>query len=277
MSDVFGEAAGAEAQSGTEKPLTDQERALVTRLLSDPFAFPMVFKTWLINFLEGSDILLPRSSVQGLSLLLGSGGGSGVMGLLPAGLILPWGAVSAPEGALLCNGAAYSRTAYKRLFDSIGTTFGAPDANTFNVPDLRRRLPFGQGASRAIGTSDGLAEASRDINHNHDFGQTSNSGGSHSHGVSGGTDTQGSHQHAPTSGEFALTDATTMTFSPGSGVFRASNRSSTLQAAGGHSHNLSGAGTDTHGGHSHFVSGPTSGGGPKDRPSFLTVGYIINY
>lgn len=40
-------------------------------------------------------------------------------------------------GTLLCNGGAYSRTTYSRLFSKIGTTWGAGDGNTtFNVPNL---------------------------------------------------------------------------------------------------------------------------------------------
>ena len=68
--------AGEEARFGTvgveaeDRPLTDQERALLIRLLSDPFSYPIIFKTWLVSFLESSDILLPRSSIQGLTTLL---------------------------------------------------------------------------------------------------------------------------------------------------------------------------------------------------------------
>ncbi len=44
---------------------------------------------------------------------------------------------SAPEGYLICNGAAYSRTTYAALFAAIGTKYGSGDGSTtFNVPDL---------------------------------------------------------------------------------------------------------------------------------------------
>ena len=47
---------------------------------------------------------------------------------------------TAPEGYLLENGAAVSRTAYGDLFALIGTTFGAGDGSTtFNLPDSRGR------------------------------------------------------------------------------------------------------------------------------------------
>ena len=263
MSDIFGEAASSEAESGTERPLSDQERAVVTRLLSDPFAFPMQFKTWLISFLEGSDLLLPRSSVQGLSDLLGSGGGQGVLGLLPAGLILPFGGAAAPTGALLCNGAAYGRTAYKRLYDAIGTTFGAPDANNFNVPDLRRRIPWGAGASVAVGASDGKAETSRHIDHHHFFQDTKTVN------VSGSTGGGGSHSHSlpgRTGQTFNIRGAATGTQVPYlEGVDPASTG-----GVGDHSHGFSGSGTAA-------IAGDTQGGFEANHPSYLVVGFIINY
>lgn len=43
-----------------------------------------------------------------------------------------------PTGWLECNGQEVSRTSYARLFQRIGTAFGAGDgATTFNLPDLR--------------------------------------------------------------------------------------------------------------------------------------------
>ena len=63
---------------------------------------------------------------------------------------------SVPEGYLLCNGAAVSRTLYADLFDAIGTIYGAGDGSTtFNVPDFRDRYPIGVGTN-VLGTK--LAE-----------------------------------------------------------------------------------------------------------------------
>lgn len=65
-------------------------------------------------------------------------------GLLPAGCVIPYAGSSAPSGYLLCNGQAVSRTTYADLFAAIGTTFGTGDGSTtFNVPDLRGRVPAG--------------------------------------------------------------------------------------------------------------------------------------
>ena len=61
---------------------------------------------------------------------------------LPTGTIITWAANNVPDGYLLCNGAAISRATYARLFNVIGTTWGAGDGNTtFNLPNLIDRLP----------------------------------------------------------------------------------------------------------------------------------------
>ena len=67
--------------------------------------------------------------------------------LIPSGVISPYAGASAPTGFLLCDGAAVSRTTFAALFAIASTTYGVGDgATTFNVPDLRARLPLGRGA-----------------------------------------------------------------------------------------------------------------------------------
>lgn len=53
------------------------------------------------------------------------------------GEIFPYAGTSQPPGALLCNGAAVSRTMYPDLFAEIGVTYGSGDGSTtFNLPNL---------------------------------------------------------------------------------------------------------------------------------------------
>ena len=55
-------------------------------------------------------------------------------------------------GTLLCNGGAYSRTTYSRLFSKIGTTWGAGDGNTtFNLPNFGDRVIQGSGTRGSVG------------------------------------------------------------------------------------------------------------------------------
>jgi microcystin-dependent protein len=67
---------------------------------------------------------------------------------------------SIPVGSLLCDGTAYARVDFPLLFAAIGTTWGAPTASEFNVPDLRGRSPVGSGtgpglSSRFVGQTFG--------------------------------------------------------------------------------------------------------------------------
>ena len=60
------------------------------------------------------------------------------------GAIKPWTKATAPDGYLLCDGAAVSRTTFADLFAVIGTTYGVGDnSTTFNVPNLQGKMPQG--------------------------------------------------------------------------------------------------------------------------------------
>jgi microcystin-dependent protein len=60
------------------------------------------------------------------------------------GTIKPWGKATAPNGYLLCDGGAVSRTTYAELFTVLSTTYGAGDGSTtFNVPQLQGKTPQG--------------------------------------------------------------------------------------------------------------------------------------
>jgi microcystin-dependent protein len=70
---------------------------------------------------------------------------------IPAGVITQFGGATAPTGWVLCDGTAYSRTVtYNTLFDAIGTTYGGGDGSTtFNVPNLKGKVPVGLDASQS--------------------------------------------------------------------------------------------------------------------------------
>ncbi|MGY8704935.1 tail fiber protein [Bradyrhizobium sp. 18BD] len=50
-----------------------------------------------------------------------------------------------PNGWFACNGQAISIAQYQALYTVIGTTYGGDGVTTFNLPDLRGRVPIGQG------------------------------------------------------------------------------------------------------------------------------------
>jgi microcystin-dependent protein len=53
----------------------------------------------------------------------------------------------APVGWALCQGQTLAISENDVLFNLIGTTYGGDGQNTFNLPDLRGRLPVHQGVS----------------------------------------------------------------------------------------------------------------------------------
>ena len=103
---------------------------------------------------------------------------SGATAMLPPGLVMAFGGTTAPSGWLLCDGSAISRTTYSLLFTAIGTSYGAGDGSTtFNLPDLRGRVPVGLGSQTdvaTLGNNDGIAETYRRPQHRHS---------NHSHGA----------------------------------------------------------------------------------------------
>ena len=71
----------------------------------------------------------------------------GVTGI-PVGFTADWPADTIPDGWLLCDGSAISRTDYADLFAVIGTKWGEGDGSTtFNLPNSIGR--FAEGASEA--------------------------------------------------------------------------------------------------------------------------------
>ena len=75
---------------------------------------------------------------------------------MEAGIVIPFAGTVAPQGCLLCDGSAVSRTTYSALFAVIGTTYGAGDGSTtFNIPDLSGRVVIGSSQSHALGTTGG--------------------------------------------------------------------------------------------------------------------------
>lgn len=144
-------------------------------------------------------------TVGDLVYLVGQGPIAHVIGKLggtqptapPVGVVHPYAGATAPTGWLLANGQAVSRTTYSQLFAVCGTTFGAGDgSSTFNVPDLRDRMPTGSGSLYARGETGGaetrtlttanLPPHSHSINHDHSSDPHSHSGAPHTHSVTGG-------------------------------------------------------------------------------------------
>jgi microcystin-dependent protein len=179
-----GQGAAGNVGPADSRPLNQQEYDLLQRLLSDPLSIPVQFKTWLVSFLETSDMTLPISAVSGLKTLLGVGSaGGGSFAIFPAGIIFPYGGDTAPDGTFLCDGSAYLISTHQRLFTAIGQKYAAgrpaPPAGSFYVPDMQERFPIGRGSMagvNSLGQTEGAALGSRGpwhqhAPHNHVFGR----------------------------------------------------------------------------------------------------------
>ncbi len=67
-----------------------------------------------------------------------------------------FGASFAPAGWMLCEGQTLPISEYETLFNLIGTTFGGDGQETFNLPDLRGRVPLHQGPGFQLGETGGV-------------------------------------------------------------------------------------------------------------------------
>ena len=130
--------------------------------------------------------ILPRQQLLSAPYAMMAGNG------VPPGSIVPFAGSVVPHGWLLCDGRVVGRAAYPKLFEAIGTAWGAGGAGEFTVPDLRGMFLRGLDNSPVTGRSGrdpqgpergvGSVQAHALQNHTHSSGslhaQVSLSGGS---------------------------------------------------------------------------------------------------
>ncbi len=97
------------------------------------------------NLTLAGNLAAGNNKITGLAAATGNGEAVRyeqiVSAFIPAGLVAPYAAATAPTGWLLCDGTAVSRVTYVDLFTIIGTAHGTGDgATTFNLPDYRGRF-----------------------------------------------------------------------------------------------------------------------------------------
>lgn len=86
---------------------------------------------------------------------------------LPAGMIVPFAGTSTPTGWLICDGSAVNRITYAALYAALSTTYGPGDGSaTFNLPDLRGRVPAGKDNMGTNGDADNMTTAGAGIDGN---------------------------------------------------------------------------------------------------------------
>ena len=62
----------------------------------------------------------------------------------------------APAGWMFCDGSLLPISEYETLFNLIGTTYGGDGQSTFQLPDLRGRLPIHQGNGFTLAQTGGV-------------------------------------------------------------------------------------------------------------------------
>ena len=83
------------------------------------------------------------------------------------GAIKPWTKATAPDGYLLCDGAAVSRTDFADLFAVISTTYGVGNGSTtFNVPDLAGKFPQGKDGTNSLAGTGGANTVTVSVTNN---------------------------------------------------------------------------------------------------------------
>lgn len=113
----------------------------------------------------------------------------------------------APQDFMLCNGAQLSIAQYTALYSLIGVAFGGNGSTNFNIPDMRGRVPVGQGqgtgltarTQAATGGTETVSLSVADIpNHTHTMVAVTNSANNQSPaGAYLGALTGGDSQFAP--------------------------------------------------------------------------------
>lgn len=173
--------------------------------------------------------------------------GNTVVQTTPVGVIEAFAGVNAPAGWLFCDGSAISRVQYPELFSALSTTYGSGDGSTtFNLPDMRGRMPVGKGTHAdvtSLGQNEGASLANRRPKHQHTIYDPG-----HSHTFSAKLNpTRGSYQSA-IQGE---------------------------DGGGGFSNVIYGGVVSNTTGFKVNPEGASSSTSPSDAPPYLVVNYII--
>ena len=195
--------------------------------------------TYITGLVKGNGSTAFSTALDGIDYL-GPNSFTGVIAYYPV--------ASVPSGWLYCDGAAYSRTTYSRLFNIIGTTYGAGDGvTTFNVPDLRGYFIRGWDSVRDFN----VEEEGKVGGHTHTLSGTTGAGSPHSH-TRGTMEITGtiaaSHEETGGSGAFSGNISSggyiapgTLGGAPGYSRFTASNTwSGATSLESSHTHSLTG-------------------------------------
>ena len=148
---------------------------------------------------------------------------------------------SAPNGWLICNGQAISRTTYAALFAVIGTTYGVGDGSTtFNVPNLVNKTVRGSNSLGKTGGADTITLSTANLP-------------AHTHGAgSYSAVSNGAHTHT-----YALSTSSAVSkVTLNTGLFGTVTTNGTTSSSGAHTHTVSGTSDSTGSGSAVTITNP---------------------
>jgi len=190
---------------------------------------------------------------------------------LPTGALMPYAGATAPTGYLLCDGSSVSSSTYLALHAVLSNTYGGSaytgaGALSFNLPDLRGRLPMGAGTgsgqnASGTGAPSGTAQTAR--TRGQWGGEETNllsttEMPSHNHG--GATQGGGSHSHTP-AGSIGNVGLGTNNLAVSGGSQWGFSSTATI--------------TNTVANHTHTIDALGGGGRHNNVPPFVVLNYII--
>lgn len=238
--------------------------------------------------LQVGDIVKVKSPLNNFSDIYIEAIGGSSNGI-PIGTIMQYAGFTAPQGYLLCEGQALSKTDYAELYAIIGNYFGGTETE-FYLPDLRERVPVGRNSAKtdyALGETGGTATVTLTIeqmpSHTHIQNSHNHTQSAHNHGLNSHTHSIPAHSHglnshthsfsATTSTKELKGDWTCVGYKThtGNGIVSRNYINANSNLSKGSS--FGGIGFDIDASHNHTVSGTTgAASGSTANSSALTSG-----